>query len=115
MNKPAFISAFLHFLLNGLLIFAGLLLLLPFLAPSVHHVHPVLYSHFYFYHYELYTIVISVLLAALLSYRLYKRTFTPKAQIAFVGFQLIALIFLATIVSFNIDYLNTMLSRPTYE
>ncbi|PLS17476.1 hypothetical protein CVD28_13080 [Bacillus sp. M6-12] len=60
MNKPAFKVTFLSFMLNALLIFAGLLLILPFLAQPVQDIHPALYIHFYKYYFDLYTIVISI-------------------------------------------------------
>lgn len=96
-------------------VFAILCILFPFLAHQVQNLSPLVYVFIYLDHLQFTTIACSVLLAFPIIYVLSRRFRTHKAQLIVIGFQLVLLTSLVVIVYFNLDYLNEIMFRPTYE
>ncbi|MFJ7826453.1 hypothetical protein [Psychrobacillus sp. NPDC096623] len=115
MNNYKFFYFSTIFILTALIIFATIILLLPFLAQEVQNISPKLYINIYFDHLHLYSVLWSVLLSIPLIYVLYKKSFNIKKQVSTVTIQSLLLTCLILLVYFNLNYLDELISRPTYE
>lgn len=105
----------LSFLLSMAITFLIVILILPFAAQSIQDFSPDLYISIYMYHSLAYAIVSSLVLAIPLWFVMNRSEMTSKMQFSLIGTMLVLTVFLATVYYFNVNYLNELWSRPTYE
>lgn len=115
MKKYGFFYTSTVFILTALIMFSIIIILLPFLAQWTQDISPLLYVNIYQDHLQLFSISLSVLLSIPLTYVLYKKSFTIKIQLITVCIQLILLTCLILVIYYNLNFLNELMSRPTYE
>lgn len=111
MKKFSFLSS--AFVLSFVIVFAACLLLFPLLSEGMLRISPDLYTHLYFDRFALYTVLVSLVTACLISWTC--RNLKVSVRSTFLSIQLGVLVCLVLVLYFSSGYLGEAFSRPSYE